>query len=189
MKRTLSIFLVITISTLTLSAQREETLFGKNGFEFSGAWGAATYNYSFFEEDYVFTRGGYGGLEFGNTFFLGYGWFRFRENAEPIEGNRFTLKYHGIMLGIAPGAHKVAHPRITMLIGGGKARLDGGPTDRVFVFQPSAGLEINVFGWFRVGAEGGYRIVANENLPGLSARDLSSPFAQLDLRFGFSWGR
>ena len=189
MKRRMLIPLLGLLFTVTLSAQHDETLFGRNGFELTGAWGAATYNYSFFDEDAVYTRGGYGGLEFGNTFYLGYGWFRFREDAKPKEASEFDMKYNGIMLGITPHSYRAIHPRITMLIGGGKVYPDTGGTDRVFVFQPSAGLEINVFQWFRIGVEGGYRLVANENLPGLSASDISSPFAQLDLRFGFSWGR
>lgn len=189
MKNTILIPLLCLVFVGTLSAQREETLFGRNGFELSGAWGAATYDWSFFDDDYVYTRGGYGGLEFGDNFFLGYGWFRFREDAKLNEFEAFDMKYNGVMFGIIPNARKAVHPRITMLVGGGKVRPESGGSDRVFVFQPSAGLEINIFQWFRVGAEGGYRIVANENLPGLKSSDLSTPFAQVDLRFGFSWGR
>lgn len=189
MKHAILISLLCLVFSSALSAQRDETLFGKNGFELSGAWGAATYNWSFFDDDYVYTRGGYGGLEFGENFFLGYGWFRFREDAQPKDARAFDMKYNGVMFGITPNSYKAVHPRITMLVGGGKVYPKGGGSDRVFVFQPSAGIELNVFKWFRLGGEGGYRIVANENLPGLKASDISAPFAQIDLRFGYSWGR
>lgn len=189
MKNAILITLLCLAFAGTLSAQRDETLFGKNGFDLSGAWGSAIYNYSFFDKDYVYTRGGNIGLEFGNDFFLGYGWSDFREDANVQNLPSFKLKYNGFILGIAPYSQKAIHPRITLLTGGGRVKLGDGESDRVLVFQPSAGLEINVFRWFRFGAEGGYRLIANENLAGLDASDISSPFVQLDLRFGFSWGR
>lgn len=189
MKNTFLIPLFCLAALGSIQAQRDETLFGRNGFDLSGAWGSALYNYSFFEEDYVYTRGGSVGLEFGNNYFLGYGWSRFREDANVKGLPGFDLKYNGFILGIAPNSHKAIHPRLSMLTGGGRVRLDDGASDRVFVFQPSLGLEINVFRWFRFGAEGGYRLIANENFSGLEASDISSPFVQLDLRFGYSWGR
>jgi hypothetical protein len=39
-----------------------------------------------------------------------------------------------------------------------------------------------------VGAEGGYRLVSDVNGGGLQNTDVSKPFAQLQLRFGYSWG-
>jgi hypothetical protein len=72
--------------------------------------------------------------------------------------------------------------------GRGTARL-GDVNDRVYVVQPSAGIEINVFRWFRLGLEGGYRFVSDSNIPELSNQQLSGAFGQASLRFGFSWGR
>lgn len=190
MKNSILIPLLCLVFATSLTAQREETLFGRNGFDFTGIWGSATYNYSFFDEDYVYNRGGNIGLEFGNSLTVGYGWSRFKEEANPQDLRGFRMRYNGLMIGLTPNSYKAIHPRLTMLLGGGKVFLeDSRNTDKVFVFQPSAGLEINVFQWFRLGLEGGYRIVANENIAGLTAQDLSAPFAQVDLRFGFSWDR
>ncbi len=174
----------------SINAQRDETLFGNNKLGLSGAWGTITYNYSFFNnDDFTYARGGSGGLEFGNTVFIGYGGYHFREDARPSGVQNFNLRYNGLILGVTPFANKVVHPRLAVLGGGGRVRLEDRRSDRVFVLQPSVGLEINVFQWFRIGAEGGYRFISNAKLPGISNNDISSPFAQLDLRFGGSWGR
>ena len=187
MKNLLLIVLACLAFATTLTAQ--ETLFNSNGLGLSGAWGTATYNYSFLEDDYVYGRGGSFGLEFGNTLYVGYAWTRFRDEAELRNAPDFRLKYNGLLLGVTPNSYKVVHPRLNALVGGGKIFLRDGNFDRVFVLQPSAGLEINVFKWFRLGLEGGYRFITNDNTPGLTSENISSPFAQIDLRFGFSWDR
>jgi hypothetical protein len=183
----------LLICTLLLAAttfaSAQETLFDENGLGVTGAWYQATYNYSFLDDDYVYGRGGGFGLEFGRSLFVGYAWTRFRDEAEPDNARDFRLKYNGLLLGFTPNSYKAIHPRLNALIGGGKIFLRDGNFDRVFVLQPSAGLEINVFEWFRLGLEGGYRFVSNDNVPGLESEDISSPFAQIDLRFGFSWDR
>jgi hypothetical protein len=75
-------------------------------------------------------------------------------------------------------------------VGGGRIDFDDRnlTRDRVFVLQPAVGLEVNVFRWLRLGAEGGYRLVTDVNVGGLESADVSKPFAQLQLRFGYSWG-
>lgn len=170
-----------------LWGQREETLFNRAG-GLTGAWGAPVYNYSQFGEDWSYIRGGYGGLEFGRSLFIGWGGFRTKDQVD-IEGSpsSFKMRYGGFMLGVAPNAYKAIHPRINILTGGGRLNFDDGDTDRVFVMQPSAGVEINLFQFMRLGLEGGYRFVLDSDIPELSSGDISSPFFQIDLRFGFSW--
>ncbi len=80
---------------------------------------------------------------------------------------------------------------MSAVIGGGRIEFDDNNSfsrDRVFVLQPAVGLEVNVFRWFRIGAEGGYRLVSDVDGGGLQSSDVSKPFAQLQLRFGYSWG-
>ncbi|MBK6997444.1 MAG: hypothetical protein IPH31_21995 [Lewinellaceae bacterium] len=60
--------------------------------------------------------------------------------------------------------------------------------DRILVMQPSAGVEINVFRWFHLGIDGGYRFVSDATTPGLDNEYLSGWFGQATLKFGFSWG-
>lgn len=189
MKNLLFLFCILGVAS---QLKGQETVFGNNSLGLTGAWGAFSYNFSYFEsdEDIAYIRGGYGGLEFGNSVFLGWGGYKLKDNVL-IEGinEAFNLKYNGLMIDFHPGAHKVVHPRFGVLIGGGKVSLSDGVSDRVFVAQPSVGLELNVFKWFRLGLQGGYRFVTNEGFPDVKSADLSSPFGQIDLRFGISWGR
>ena len=61
---------------------------------------------------------------------------------------------------------------------------------QVLIIQPSAGVEINLLRWFRLGLEGGYRSVQNYNIGGgLTEEKLSGAYGQASLKFGFSWGR
>ena len=88
-----------------------------------------------------------------------------------------------------PNSYQLIHPMISFQTGSGKITLSDGQTDRAFVFQPSAGFELNIFKWFHLGIEGGYRFITNTSLNGVDNKDLSAPFAQLNLRFGVSRGR
>jgi hypothetical protein len=102
---------------------------------------------------------------------------------------KLNFRYHGPVIGIAPNSIKMIHPRFTFITGSGKVWNDENDlTDRMFVFQPSAGFEFNVFQWFRLGFEGGYRFVGSSDLLNLASGDLSAPFAQVEMRFGLSWG-
>lgn len=186
MKNLMLTLICACLMTTALNAQRGETLF--DDLDMTGVWFSWDYNFSYFDEDYTYVRGWDFGLEFNEDFTMGWGWYNFRDNAS-IDGAAadFDMKYNGFILGIAPRSHRALHPRITILTGQGRVWLEDDDRDRVFVLQPSAGLEVNVFKWFRVGLEGGYRLVAGNDLPGVADGDLSAPFGQLDLRFGISW--
>jgi len=190
MKR-LSLVIIVLIALCTsASAQRQETLFGRNGFHFSGIWGAFTNNYAFFEEDRGYTTGGNIGLEFGRSVFLGYAWSKLKDQIQVSGANTsFQLRQNNFILSIMPNARRVVHPILNFQTGGGQVTLSDGDSDRVYIFQPSAGIEINVFTWFHLGLQGGYRFLTDVDLPRIDRQDLSAPFAQLDLRFGISWGR
>lgn len=186
---TLVIFTMLLVFG-TLKAQRQETIFGRDGLHFSGIWGSFTNNYSFYDEDRGYHSGGNIGLEFGRVIFLGYAWGKLQDDIALPDGNTtFRLRQKNVLLSVMPNAHQVIHPVISFQTGSGRVTLSDGDDDRVFIFQPSAGMELNVFKWFHVGVEGGYRFVTDSNLPQVSKEDLSAPFAQLNLRFGISWGR
>lgn len=186
MKNTLLTLVCALMAVTSLSAQRGETLF--DDLDMTGVWFSWDYNFSYYEDDYSYVRGWDFGLEFNEDFTMGWGWYNFRDEPN-IDGTteRFDMKYNGIVLGIAPRSDRAFHPRLGFLAGSGRVWLEDNDRDRVFVFQPSGGFEVNVFRWFRVGLEGGYRLVAGNDLPGVADSDLSAPFGQLDLRFGISW--
>ena len=174
-----------------LQAQSDQTLFGNSGLHFSGIWGGGRVGLTSFDENYSVLRGGYFGLEFGKNVFVGWGGYRTTDEVAFGQGgpNDLDLDYNGLVLGYVPYAYKALHPQFMLLMGGGEVDLKDVGDDNVFVIQPSAGIEINVFRWFRLGLEGGYRFVTNTDLPAINDNDLSDFYGELKFKFGWSWGR
>jgi hypothetical protein len=187
MKKTLLITLTLLLS-LPLLAQREETLFGRNRLDLTGAWYTNTNNFSFFNQDTEYFSGGSVLFEFNKDIFLGWAWQRLQGDALiPRNDDRVDYKLNGFMFAYAPNAHKVIHPRFSIYGGTGKLSVNDGSRERIFGLQPAGGLELNVFSWFRLGMEAGYRFVTDIDTPLVRSSDISSPFVQLQFRFGFSW--
>lgn len=168
---------------------RERTLLGD--LDLSGAWGGPTYNYSMTGDDWALVRGGFGGLEFGEEFFIGYGGWKGREpftKDEPVNGSpEFDFRHSGLILAYAPFSDNAIHPRITTIFGPGKVDVAGEGRDRMLVGQAMIGLELNLFQWFRLGAEAGYRFSTGVDSALISDQDVSGAVVQLEARFGFSW--
>lgn len=179
---------IALLTSLSLFGQRQETLFNDSNTFFSGIWGGTTLNYSVFDNDWAFSRGGYIGMEFGRSVVIGYSHLDSKEDITigPDE-TRFNMKMNGFLFAIKPYARKVLHPRFNIITGNGRIRMEDGEADRVFVFQPSAGVELNVFNWFHVGLDGGYRFISDAEVGNLGNSDFSTPFAQVEFRFGISW--
>ena len=177
--------------TTGLFAQRDQTLFGKSGLGFSGVWGGWAYGMTAFEDEMALTRGGFGGLEFGRQLMVGYGGFRTTDQVAFGADNtsQFDLKYKGLILGYGIRSDKVIHPTLKVLVGGGTADVENVGSDKVFVLQPSAGLEVNVFKIFRIGLDGGYRFVTNTDIPNLKPTDLSAFYGEVNLKFVLNWGK
>ena len=178
--------------TFQLSAQREETVLGERGWGFSGLWGGYTHQYTTYDQTDGWNRGGFFGFEFGKT--LNVGWSRSSLRDEIVltnrDNRRFDFDYNGGKLGYAFAPYRAIHPVLNFEVGRGVVKIEGLGKDQVFVMQPSAGVEINVFRWFRLGLEGGYRMVRNYDLGAdLSEDRLSGAYGQATLKFGFSWGR
>ena len=193
MKNAFLISLLFIGISFSANAQ-QETLF-KNGFlGLTGIYGGAVHNYSYFEsaDDWARVRGGYFGVEFAKTLQIGWANYRLREDI-PVEGTStdYRIRYNGLMLGFTPNAEKLIHPKVNVVTGGGRVIFDenNNNRDNIYVIQPSLGVEVNVTKWFHLGLEGGYRMVSGVNHTGLENADLSTPFAQIDLRFGIFWGR
>lgn len=191
--RTKSCFLTFALlfTTLFLFAQREETVLGERGWGLSGIWGGYTHQYTAYNNTDAFNRGGFFGFEFGKSLFVGWTHFRLRDDIVLDGGDerRFDFKFNGGRIGYAFVPYKAFHPMLNVDIGRGRAKLAGEGNDDMFLIQPTAGVELNVFRWFRIGLEGGYRFVRNADYISLSNEDLSGPVGQASLKFGFSWGR
>jgi len=192
MKR-LTVILAICVLSTTISAQKENTFFGHNGLRLTGAWGGASHSINKFDGQRASFSGRFGGLEFGKKLLVGWGHFDLNNSSNAIvEGRAIDMDYRGLILGLAPNATKKLHMSYGLMLGKGKvdlANLDSNDSDKIYVIQPSAGVELNVFRWFHVGLEGGYRFVRDSDIANLSNADISSPYANLRLKFGWSWGR
>ena len=171
---------------------RERTLLGD--LDLTGIWGGPTYNYSMSGDDWALVRGGFGGLEFGDEFFIGYGGWESREDfnvdEDPSAETSYTFRQGGLILAYSPGRDNSIHPRFTTILG--PASIDRGgdnlDRDRMLIGQAMVGLELNLFQIMRLGIDGGYRFANGvDDLPNVSDRDVSGPVVQIEARFGFSW--
>ena len=188
------IFAIALFSSVQMFAQKEETVIGDRGLGFSGIWGGYDHQITRFGNTNSYVKGGFFGLEFGKSLFVGFSRYQLEEEIEwdQLATQPFELKYSGLKLGYGISSFKAIHPVFTLDLSPGKAKIelvDGVRRDNVFVVQPAAGLEINVLRWFHIGLTGGYRFVTDSTLPTLSDSDLSGAFGQATLKFGWSWGR
>jgi len=187
MMRVLFLLIFLSSGISLLHAQRQETVFGHNSLDMTGFWYSNTNNFSFFEEDSEYFSGGNIGFEFNKSLILGWAWQRLSGvgTLPGSGGESFDMKHDGLMIGYVPASHKVIHPYISVM--GGSGRLDyKGDRERIFVVEPAVGLEINLFSWWHLGGEAGYRLVGDVDAVGVDGTDFSSPFLQLQFRFGFS---
>lgn len=186
--RTLTLILSFAL-TASLMAQRDETLFERLDLSLTGAWGASTLGLSASEHESVLVAGGYGGLELGKDFFIGWGGWSSTEDVtyDPFDAATYRFDYSGMLIGYGPRSFKLIHPQFFLLLGRGNVRVPG-QRDRVLVLQPSGGVEINVLRWFRLGVQAGYRFMPDNDLKALQDVQVSQPFAEMTFRFGWSWG-
>ncbi len=190
--RTKLCFLLLGFFLLSFSAQaqREETVLGSRNLGFSGIWGGYKHQLTRFGSTNNYVNGWHFGLEFGKALTVGIGGYNLNDyiNWDNQPNQPFDMKARVISLGYAFQSYRAVHPIIQVEAGHGKFKYLNENEDRVFLIQPSAGVEINVFRWFHIGLEGGYRFVSDSDLS-LSDRQLSGAFGQATLKFGFSWGR
>jgi len=188
----ISLLAMALLMTVALFAQREETIFGKSGLKVTGAWGGSTTNISQVADDYAVYTGGFGGVEFNRSVFIGWGGYKLVSDVligEIGMEQNLEMDYNGLMIGYALMPHKPIHASFMLMGGQGNMQLGEGRKDNIFVVQPSAGLEMNVFRWFHIGLRGGYRAVMDSDVPEITDTDLSGIFGEANLKFGISWNR
>jgi hypothetical protein len=189
MKKMIFLALVGILMASTAFGQKDETLFSK--LKLTGAWGGTAFNFAQVGEGYTTLQGGYGGLEFGKNFFVGYGGLASIGDFDINDGSndRYRLDYSGLILGYSPKSYKTIHLQTSVLLGGGNVRNIGtANSDDFLAIQPYLGVELNIVRWMRIGIGGGYRAVfADDNIA--SSANLSNAFAEVKFKFGWSWGR
>lgn len=184
MKYTTTLLLLI-FTIATSFSQREETVFGRNGVQLTGAWGGMTNGMIRFQDEFSLNNGGYFMFELNDNFLIG--WSGYGNGEVLADGKDVDIEGNDLILGYTFNSYKAVHP--AMYIKGGRGKLDVASEgkENISVIEPSLGIEVNVFRWMRVGLEGGYRFVSGVDRFGLSDSDLSSPVVGLRFKFGWSW--
>ncbi|MFT5166684.1 MAG: hypothetical protein ACI8P3_001916 [Saprospiraceae bacterium] len=184
------VFIGILLFISNVFAQKEETVFDYSGLKLTGVWGGPTFVFSGIGDKNTCFRGGFGGLEFNKSISIAYAayWLEDKIELSQLPGQKVDMRYNGLLLGYSLKPVKVLHPKFMLLVASGKLEVENEKRDRLFVLQPGAGVEINVFKWWHIDILGGYRIVKGTDISALSDSDLSAPFGEIKLRFGISWG-
>lgn len=175
---------IAMLFTSLLFAQQEETIFGTGGLKLTGAWASLHPGFSSFNGEDVRMGGGFVALEFNKALLIGLGGSHSNERFS--DGLKYDL--NGAYLGYVMNGFRAIHPKFSLMIGGGDIKPRNGETDKVFTVMPGAGVEVNLFRWFKLGLHGNYRFVSNVSYPGLGDSDLSGFLLDFQLRFGWSWG-
>jgi len=187
--KTIFSLLIGTFCYCSLFAQADETLFGED-FQMSASWAGMSYTNSQIHEKTIHQLGLDVGFEYKGNFLAGYQWRKTVDEvvlSDQFNNSQIGLAYHTFLVGYSLPTYRVIHPRFTVGIGPGSLNANG-VKDQLFVIQPAAGVEINLFKWARISLDGGYRMVSGTQAAGLSNNDLSKFFMAISLRFGWSWG-
>lgn len=182
---TLIIASVLLITASSFAQHREETIFRNKSIDFTGIWGGSTNGLVEFNNNFSLSNSGYFLFEINNDILIG--WSGYGSGANLDNGDKAQIGGHDLVLGYAINSHKPIHPVVYVKGGSGSLKINEQKVDKVTVFEPSIGMEMNVLRWFRIGFEGGYRFVTNVDAPGLDDTDFSSPVVGLRLKFGLSW--
>ena len=196
MKKTIFIAMLICFAS-QIFAQRwnggDETLFTRShrvGFFLS-----PIVEYSDFKHDLTTATGGGIGIVAGDFFIGGYGlgttdYDRLLND----DFDRLDMGHGGFWLGYVAPQHEVVHFFSSVKAGWGAVDIefDGSEPayeDSFFAVTPEAGLEVNVFRWFRIGGAVGYRFMNGlAETPNFDPKDFQTMTASLTFRIG-AFGR
>ncbi len=189
-----AIVICFLLATTSLFAQKDETMF--SDVNRIGGWGAPIFEYTNLNKDVNVVTGGGGALVLNDFYLGGYGMGTATYTADnTLADETLKFKHGGFWIGFTPLQHKVVHPYASVRLGWGKANYKSienntgselaSQRSNLFVTTPEAGLEVNVFSFFRIAATASYRWVNGFDAVGnFKDDDLSSFGATLTLRFG-----
>jgi hypothetical protein len=192
-KSLLAIAILFLTTVTTTFAQREETIIGDSGFSFTGVWGGWTSNLGQFNKTNSTYSGGMWALEFGKRFHIGT--MHYTLGYQPVNNSAKTYSFrsNNLFLGYSLKSYRPVHPIFSLAASNStlKLRTDANneAEDKVFILHPAVGAELNLTRWCHIDAQVGYRAVLDSDFVGFSDKDFSGLFGQVNLKFGFSWGR
>jgi hypothetical protein len=188
--------LFITLMPVQSFGQQAETLFSGNHVSHGGFGGPAVQIGNVAGETGVWV-GGRGGwiinLDEHHGVSLGGGGYGLVTNhRSPINPDLYALGgYGGFIVEYINQSYRLAHFTATTLIGGGGLMLRdrdfddvSDDTDSFFVLEPGVNLELNVTGFFRIGAGLNYRLTHGIGRFGFSDDDFSGFNGIITLKFG-----
>lgn len=178
---------------MALVAQTEETLTG--GRLVSGGFGGPVFKITQLHGDFAAMSGGRGGWIVNHQFILGGAGYGLapqgiRTAYTTAGGSRPELEmgYGGVDIGYVNRSHRLVHVEGDVLVGGGHVGYQGESnsalSDVFSVVEPTAGVELNVTPWFRLGAGASYRWVGGASIPDVTNKDLSGAAGTLTFKFG-----
>ncbi len=189
-----AIVICFLLAATAVFAQKDQTMF--SDVKRIGGWGAPIFEYTNLNNDVTVVSGGGGALVLNDFYLGGYGMGTASyTNQGTLTDESVKFKHGGFWIGYTPIQHRVVHPYASVKLGWGKANyaeIDNltkselvRQKSSVFVTTPEAGLEVNVFSFFRIAATASYRWVNGfDPVGGFKDTDLSSFGATLTLRFG-----
>ena len=187
------ILALLCLGSFNLDAQRTETLFGRA--KTIGAFGGPIVEYHYSGNDVDILAGGGGALIINNFWIGGYGVGSAPNSVFDIPDIRsLELAHGGLWLGGTYKPHNLIHFYSSVKLGWGAIGVefdddDFDYLDDVYVVQPEAGLELNVFRWFRVAGTASYRLVDGISTnTGLNDDEFNGFGFNLAFRFGFFGG-
>jgi hypothetical protein len=188
--RTTIIFSALLLSGIAASAQ-EETLFSRSGGA-AGGFGGPIWEFTNVRNQFTVNFGGGGGVIVDGFFLGGFG----LGGALPrttVNERRVTpgFGYGGLWLGYVYPSEKAIHFYSSVKVGWGAVAINfedfnlSGDASSFFALTPEAGVELNLFRWFRLVAAAGYRWVNGyEPIAGITQSELRGVTGSLTLRFG-----
>jgi hypothetical protein len=144
-----------------LVAQRDETLFNRS--HRGGFFVSPLVEYSDFDANLTTSVGGGLGFVAGNLFLGAYGLgVTDYDNLLSDDFDRLDMGHGGFWVGYVYPQTKALHLFTSVKAGWGAVNIDFDSEDyedAFFALTPEAGIEVNVFSWFRIAATAGYRFM------------------------------
>lgn len=169
-----------------------------------GGFGGPNAELAFIDGEAAFYSGGSGAMIINGSFIIGgYGQGLVSTHIiDPYEGfairpavmtNRVTeINHGGLWLGYIHKPNKLVHLHGGLQFGGGEVDFYDQwsesyefDDDNFIALRPYIGAEINIIKFMKISASAGYQFIQGLNNPHLEDAELSQPFVNLGLKFGF----
>jgi hypothetical protein len=187
-------FLAFITATLLLpllasSQEEEKTIFKKQNLEGNGGWGGYRWMIGEVAGQTVNISSFHMLGEYERKYHIGYNFNWVSDKMYHLvngENRRMRFRWHSLQCHYIFAPQRAIHPIIGTDLGIGRIILNDFGKDRIYVAAPSTGLELNLYRWFHLAVEGGYRAVFNTDLADLKNQNFSGFFGLVTLKFGWS---